>query len=223
LVSKPRLSNHVYRTSLLSIQAYKDIIENLPRGYNLNQVITNIFAGLKVYCHVNRPLSFASQAEQSESTLFAENINDDLYRVRSFISEESNTGRRTCILQSHYLIALICISATTGCNDWDTAAKVLLSHLSSFVTAVSPLWGNALIELISLLVYGESHNAEIWAEKFESLLEIAVQLSWLEWFQLKEGLWSFFLNDAACNGRLSHLWRLRVSGHSQASVVSLIT
>jgi hypothetical protein len=112
---------------------------------------------------------------------------------------------------SFFLASLIFISAILKPSPYNrgTLGAMLVQTLRKTLLKTDIYWGDAIQNIIELLVQGDKGNSERVVIQVTHVIKILPTVDWIACKQIKEALLLFFLAEPICIGPLQTLWGSR--------------
>jgi hypothetical protein len=184
----------------------RDIASALPAGYDLSEVISDIFQRLGTVTSVIRGGN-STNAERLESSSFVSKMDAQLFSSIAVPDRVGRTSRRLHLTQVFHIVVLIYVTLLIGYEERSIEA-FLYQFEEIFKNEATDL-GRAIVKLFRLLLAGVPFESEIFTTQMSQLIDACVNMDWPPWRDIKVALLNFFVHDQACQGQLQDLWRHR--------------
>lgn len=184
----------------------RDIALGLPAGYDLSEVISDIFRRLGTVTSVVRGGN-STNAERLESSSFVGRMDAQLFRSITVPDRVGSTSRRLHLTQVFHILVLIYVTLVSGYEG--PSIEVFLYRFKEIFKNEAIDLGRVVVKLFRLLLAGVPFESEIFTAEMSQLIDACVSMGWSPWRDIKVALLNFFIQDLACQGQLQDLWRHR--------------
>lgn len=184
----------------------RDIALGLPTGYDLSEVISDIFRQLGTVTSVIRGGN-STNVERLESSSFVSRMDAELFKSITVPDRVGNTSRRLHLTQVFHILVLIYVTLVSRYEG--PSIEHFLYRFEEIFKNEGTYLGRVIVKLFRLLLDGAPFESAIFTAEMSQLIDACVTMGWLPFRNIKVGLLNFFIQDPACQGQLQDLWRHR--------------
>lgn len=180
----------------------------LPPGYDMTQVLPDLFKRLGNVTSVIKGDSSTSE-ERLESSTFISETDAKVFALRCLPDRTGNTSRRHHLNQIFPTVVLLYATFISGYEGPTTDA--FLSQFKEIFKEDSVDLGRVIVNTFQLLLAGVAFEADSFTSEVSSLIEACTKMDWLAMRDAKIALFDFLVQDPLCKGQLQDLWKNRVT------------
>jgi hypothetical protein len=180
----------------------------LPPGYDMTQVLPDLFKLLGTVTSVIKGDSSTSE-ERLESSTFISKTDAKVSALRCLPDRTGNTSRRHHLNQVFPTVVLLCVTFISGYEG--PTADVFLSQFKEIFNEDLVGLGRVIVNIFQLLLAGVAFEADPFTSEVSSLIEACTKMDWLAMRDAKVVLFDFLVQDPLCKGQLQDLWKNRVT------------
>jgi hypothetical protein len=180
----------------------------LPPGYDMIQVLQDIFKKLGTVTSVIQGGNATSE-ERLDSSTFISETDAKLYSLKCLPDRTGNTSRRHHLNKVFPTVVLIYVTFISGYEG--SASSKFLSRFEEILQDDAVDLGKVIVNIFQLLLAGVAFESESFTAEMSSLIEACAKMDWSAMRGAKVALFNFLVHDPACNGRLQDLWKDRVT------------